>query len=69
MKQKGYDFHHRLPRSRGGDDSEENLVQVPVVKHQAYHTLFQNHLPEEIARILNETWISKDWELTARRRK
>lgn len=49
--------HHRLPRSKGGSDYNNNVVLVPMKQHQAFHTLFQNYSPEVIAQILNDTWL------------
>jgi len=57
--------HHRVPRSKGGDNSERNLSFVPCNKHEAYHMLFANLPPEEVARILTQTWIDPDYKLIA----
>lgn len=57
--------HHRKCRSNGGTDDPQNISIVPVFKHRSYHNLFQNGTPEEVARILNETWIDTDWVLIA----
>jgi hypothetical protein len=37
-------------------------------KHRAYHTLFRNWSPYQIARELNVTWIDPDYMLVAVRR-
>lgn len=55
--------HHRVPRSKGGDNSERNISFVPRNKHESYHLLFANHLPEEVAEILNKHWIDPDYKL------
>lgn len=55
--------HHRKCRSKGGSNSSHNISMVPQHKHQAYHLLFANHEPPEIARILNNIYIDPDWEL------
>jgi len=60
--------HHRLPRSLQGDNSRENISIVSIVKHRAYHALFSNGTPYDIANILNKLWIPKDYELVVRRR-
>lgn len=61
-KGKHYHKHHIIPRSRGGDNSLENIAGVGKKEHQLYHTLFQNKRPEEIINYLvNEFW-NKDWE-------
>ena len=41
-------FHHILPRSRDGTDSEHNVINVEHCKHVTYHRLFANMTPEEI---------------------
>jgi hypothetical protein len=62
------DKHHRHPRSLGGDDSDRNLSVVTQHLHRAYHLLFSNGTPYDIASILNAVWISPNYELIARRR-
>ena len=62
-----YNWHHRKPRKLGGSGkvTSPNMVQVPIVQHRAWHTLFGVKTPEEIARTINETWLDPDWEMTA----
>jgi len=57
------DTHHRKPRSKGGDNSCNNIVTVNKTKHQAFHHLFYEGSPQKIANILNRTWIDLDYEL------
>ena len=59
--------HHRLPKSRNGGNDTNNLVQVNVTKHRAWHTLFQNYSPEQIAEIINATWIPTNCKMVVRR--
>lgn len=63
--------HHRVPRSRRGNGKPLNISIVPIHQHEAFHVLFGNKLPEEIARVLNETWIdpSKMFVVQERRKK
>jgi hypothetical protein len=56
---KGTDRHHKRPRSKGGDSSDSNIIEVPIAKHRAYHVLYQNNLPPEIAEELNRNWIDR----------
>lgn len=63
------DRHHRLPRSRGGDNSKSNLVTVNQRQHRAYHTLFKNMIPSEVAQFLTATWIDSKMYLVAIPRK
>ena len=61
-------WHHRKPRSRGGTDESFNLSEVSVIKHRAFHTLFSNESPQEIARILNNDWLDTGWKFIVVRR-
>lgn len=67
MNHKVHDMHHRLPRSQGGTNSypKDNCVRVPQALHRAWHLLFRNWLPPDIAKELNKTWISKRWRMVA----
>jgi len=40
--------HHIIPSSRGGKSLESNICMVPRYKHEQYHILFGNRVPEEI---------------------
>lgn len=62
------DKHHRKPRSRGGTNESRNISLVPQHQHRAYHLLFRNMQPEEIAQLLNQKWIDPDFELIAIRK-
>ena len=64
-----YDNHHRRPKSQNGDDSKRNVVRVLTSKHRAYHQIFQNKLPKEVAKILTDTWIDPDYYMVAIPRK
>ena len=68
LAQVAQDKHHRMPKSLGGADEGENISVVTLNKHRAYHALFQNGNPYRVAAILNQTWISLDYELIVRRR-
>ena len=48
--------HHLIARSRGGTNEESNIREVPIHKHEAWHTLFGNALPEEILVRLLDDW-------------
>ena len=60
--------HHRKPRSRGGNGKWRNISKVDSRYHRAYHLLFCNMQPEEIAAVLNDVWIDPDYKLIAIRR-
>jgi len=63
-----YDTHHRKARSRGGNSKTRNLSRVPKNLHVAYHQLFSNMQPDEIAALLTRIWIDPDFILVAVRR-
>jgi hypothetical protein len=57
--------HHRKPISRGGKTTPQNLSMVSCVKHRAWHTLFANMSPPEIAEEINSVWLDPDFMLKA----
>lgn len=61
--------HHRVPRSRGGSDHTCNISIVRERDHKAFHRLFGNMLAEEVAAMLTDTWIDRDYYLVAVPRK
>jgi len=61
-------IHHRQPRSLGGDSKRENISLVPDEAHQSWHRLFQNYTPEEIAKVINGTWLDPRYVFIVRRR-
>ena len=54
--------HHIIPRSRGGDNSLENISRVHIKKHQAYHTMFDNRTPTEIVENLVRKYWNGNWD-------
>lgn len=48
--------HHIQPRSRQGSNDKSNIRFVNKKKHEAYHTLFVNALPEEAVLLLIKEW-------------
>ena len=65
---RGTNRHHRLPKSRGGRDSGQNISVVPVNQHQAWHTMFNNMQAWEIADKINRVWLDPEYELVLVRR-
>jgi hypothetical protein len=64
-KRKTTDKHHRKPRSLGGTNDPLNISVVPREKHEAWHLLFSNGTPDQIADIINQFWLDPDWFLVA----
>lgn len=63
------DRHHRRPKSLGGGASIRNISIVPPRYHRAWHLLFSNDSPQEIARKITEIWIDPDYYIVAVPRK
>jgi len=57
--------HHRRPRSRGGGNEPSNISIVREKDHRAYHQLFGNMLPDEMAAMLTDTWIDSNYYMVA----
>jgi hypothetical protein len=53
--------HHRKPRSRGGNSKARNISLVTREKHEAWHLLFRNASPYQIAEIINAIWLDADY--------
>jgi hypothetical protein len=54
--------HHRRPRSRGGDESHKNISIVKDSQHNAWHLLFENKTPQQIADFINAVWLDPDFK-------
>lgn len=66
-RQDRYDEHHRRPKAQGG--RREDTVRVPRKDHEAWHRLFPGHLlPEQIADIINTTWLDHRFKFVVVRR-
>jgi hypothetical protein len=66
----GNNWHHRKAKVNGGSGkiSSGNMIEVDVLKHRAFHLLFGTKNTEQIAAILNKTWIDPAYELVVRKR-
>lgn len=62
MAKKHNHKHHRKPRSLGGNNSERNISKVNRDKHDAWHLLFRNYNPHQIATIINNVWLDPDYK-------
>lgn len=62
------DIHHRKPKARGGKGARGNKITVPKHLHIHYHALFQSKDPNQVAKILNETWIDPNFLLVVVKR-
>ena len=68
-KKAHYDWHHRKPRSLGGKNDDRNMAHVSVSRHMAWHQLFRNYTPQEIADVINETWLDPDFYFSVKQRR
>jgi len=62
QKNRERSIHHRKPRSIGGGNNTDNLIDVPVTKHRAWHTLFENLTAVFICRLINDVWLDTDYK-------
>ena len=53
--------HHRKPRSLGGKTEPRNISELIQSHHEAWHTLFQNWTPEQIAFAINTYYLDPDF--------
>lgn len=44
--------HHLTPKSRGGKNTQENLLLVDIEKHIYWHKIFKNLTLEEVIELL-----------------
>ena len=65
-QQKGFNWHHRKPRSRGGGRGR-NLVSVPRARHMLWHQMFGAMTAEEIAYELRHVWLEDGYQVVIRR--
>ena len=62
---RGMSRHHRRPVSHKGTSCAMNTVWLPVAKHQAWHTLFGNMGPSEIADEITRLYLDPEWRVVA----
>ena len=60
--------HHRKPRSLGGTSECRNIVELIQSHHEAWHTLFQNWTPEQIAFAINSYYLDPDYYFVVRKK-
>jgi len=74
---RGYNYHHRRPRSRGGGGGR-NISHVSASLHDLWHRMFGNMIATEVAKALENVWledgfrvviVQKDEEVTITKRK
>ena len=58
--------HHRKPRSIGGSNYPRNKSMLPLKLHRAWHDLFKNMRPEEIAALINLRYLDPDYEFVVK---
>lgn len=54
--------HHVEPSSRGGSNALENIAVIDGRKHQIYHDLFENMMPDEIIEHLVTNYWNGQWK-------
>ncbi len=62
----GQNRHHfLLPKSRGGDNSLNNLLWINIEKHEAWHRIFKNATAEEVLNLLERVVRAKKHQKAA----
>jgi hypothetical protein len=61
--------HHRKMKCHGGKTTPRNISNVSVKEHRAWHILFKNRTPENIAAYINAVWLDPDYEFICINRK
>jgi len=57
--------HHRKMRSLGGKTTKRNVILIKDNLHRAFHQVFGNMTPPEMARLLTEVYIDPDYRMVA----
>lgn len=65
---RGTNRHHRKPKAKGGKSTDKNIKKVSANCHKAWHTMFQDMLPEEICEKINAVWLDPDFIFYCERR-
>jgi hypothetical protein len=60
--------HHRKPRSRGGSEESFNISIIEERQHKAWHLLFRNMTPSQIADKINGIFLDTDFKFKVVRR-
>lgn len=53
-KQPNRNHHHLIPRSRGGQNLDSNLLLIKIVRHNNWHVLWRNLTLYEIIQLLRK---------------
>ena len=61
-------IHHRKPKSLGGKREPRNVTLLSPKQHDAWHTLFENMTPEQIAEVINAKYLDPDFQFVVRRK-
>jgi hypothetical protein len=57
--------HHRKCRSNNGGNNKRNIKWLDNRKHEAYHLLFSNMNPQQVAQELSDKYIDPDFHMLA----
>ena len=61
--------HHRKMKCHGGKTTKHNISNVSVKEHRAWHILFKDRCPEDIAAYINGVWLDPDYQFVCINRK
>ena len=54
-------LHHKKCQSNGGATNSRNCVEIMQFLHNSWHNLFRNYQPDQIAQVINETYLDPDY--------
>jgi len=61
--------HHRKMKCHGGKTSRRNVIKIKDNLHRAWHVLFGNMLPADIARLITTIYLDPDYEFICVKRR
>lgn len=64
----GRNRHHLIPRSRGGTNSDRNMLLMDIEKHELWHQLWGTRTIEEILALLSRMATMKKHQTTWRQK-
>lgn len=60
--QKGRNYHHLKPYSRGGSGEQSNMLLIKEERHKKWHDVFENLTLDEVIKLLIRLRKAKGYE-------
>lgn len=58
--------HHRRPKSQGLNNEPENISYIKLKHHKAWHLIFADMTPEEIAEEINKKYLDPAFRMVVK---